>query len=241
MTAHKPSIHILKQQNLCAALQQWLDVLLDYDLTIIYRPGVLHVIPDALSRMFMSSYSDNVDTWGTHSNIKIIQAFSKSASPSDFLCQQSIEAIRAPAPVRKRHELPATLRSGGGEIQETILNSQQPSTSSSLALLSILEDTTPKFVTANDDIEVTYASTYAPLFAHLTDEEKLLIAQDKRGKTVPSESEQQRLLEDAHVAGHYGEKAMYAHIKNRGHWWPRMRVDIDDFWHDIRNQREKLV
>ena len=48
LTDHKPLIHILKQQNLCAALQQWLDVLLDYDLTIMYRPGALHVIPDAL-------------------------------------------------------------------------------------------------------------------------------------------------------------------------------------------------
>ena len=69
LTDHKPLIHILKQQSLCTALQQWLDVLLDYDLEIVYRPGVLHVIPDALSRMYMSSYANNVETWGTHSNI----------------------------------------------------------------------------------------------------------------------------------------------------------------------------
>jgi hypothetical protein len=69
LTDHKPLIHILKQQTLSAALQQWLDVVLDYDLTIKYRPGVLHVVPDALSRMFMSTYSNNRDVWGTHSNI----------------------------------------------------------------------------------------------------------------------------------------------------------------------------
>ena len=69
LTDHKPLIHILKQQLLTTALQQWLDVLLDYDLTILYRPGILHVVPDALSRMYMSTYADNVDTWGTHSNM----------------------------------------------------------------------------------------------------------------------------------------------------------------------------
>ena len=115
LTDHKPLIHILKQQNLCTALQQWLDVLLDYDLTIKYRPGVLHVIPDALSRMYMSSYADNVDTWGTHSNIKIIDTFSKSASPSDFLCQQSIDAIKPMKVVKKRHQFAAASRSGGGK------------------------------------------------------------------------------------------------------------------------------
>ena len=62
LTDHKPLIHILKQQSLSTALQQWLDVLLDYDLSIMYRPGVLHVIPDALSRMYMSSYANNVET-----------------------------------------------------------------------------------------------------------------------------------------------------------------------------------
>ena len=61
LTDHKPLIHILKQQNLSTALQQWLDVLLDYDLTIKYRPGILHVVPDALSRMYMSSYDNNLD------------------------------------------------------------------------------------------------------------------------------------------------------------------------------------
>ena len=76
------------------------------NLSIMYRPGVLHVIPDALSRMYMSSYSDNVDSWGTHSNIQIMDAFNKSASPSDFLCQQSIDAISPPTPARKRHLIP---------------------------------------------------------------------------------------------------------------------------------------
>ena len=87
LTDHKPLIHILKQQVLSVALQQWLDVLLDYDLTIQYRPGVLHVIPDALSRMYESIYGDDTITWGTVSNIKLLEGFDSTGattgSPSD--------------------------------------------------------------------------------------------------------------------------------------------------------------
>ena len=71
-TDHKPLIHVFKQTNLATALQQWLDVILDYDLIIKYRPGVINVVPDALSRMYMTAYHDNKQIWGTHSNIKIM-------------------------------------------------------------------------------------------------------------------------------------------------------------------------
>lgn len=251
LTDHKPLIHILKQQSLCTALQQWLDVLLDYDLTIIYRPGVLHVIPDALSRMYMSSYADNVDTWGTHSNIRIIDAFTHVSLPSDFLCQQSLDAIKAPTATRKRHQFAPTQRSGGGKL-----------TSTQAALLSLLhEDTSPFDSNAADMHEFINATSVGPLFACatelpppqlcmaslnaagvLTDEEKLLIAQEKRGKTVPAVDQRQQIVEAAHAAGHYGEKAMYAHIDNEGYWWPHMRDDIASEIRDCRDcQRYNII
>jgi transposase InsO family protein len=70
----------------------------------------------------------------------------------------------------------------------------------------------------------------------LTEEEKLLIAQEKRGKRIPpSEEEQRKLVEAAHAAGHFGEKAMYSHIDKQGWWWPRMRMDIAE---EIKQCRE---
>ena len=249
LTDHKPLIHILKQQSLCTALQQWLDVLLDYDLTIVYRPGVLHVIPDALSRMYMSSYANNVDTWGTHSNIHIIDAFARVSSPSDFLCQQSLDAIKPPTLTRKRHQLTPTQRSGGGTL-----------TSTQAALLSFMHEDTSSFdVDTLDRHEFAGATSIGSLFAcaneavppqlcmyaftgALSDEEKLLIAQEKRGKTVPSVDQRQQLVEAAHAAGHYGEKAMYAHIDNQGYWWPHMRDDIATEIRDCRDcQRYNII
>ena len=252
LTDHKPLIHILKQQSLCTALQQWLDVLLDYDLEIVYRPGVLHVIPDALSRMYMSSYADNVETWGTHSNVRILDAFAKSASPSDFLCQQSLDAVKPPTVARKRHQhtVTPTLRSGGG-------NDNNFQSSSAAALASLLyEDTSAFDISASAQREFMHACECGPLYASssatapsqlcvvapLSDEEKLLIAQEKRGKKVPSAEQQRQLLEQAHAAGHYGEKAMYAHIDSEGYWWPRMREDIASEIRDCRDcQRYNIV
>ena len=90
LTDHKPLIHILQQKQMSVALQQWLDVLLNYDLHIQYRPGILHVAPDALSRMYTTAYQDDNITWGTLSNIRFVDCTetSSSTSPSDALCQQ---------------------------------------------------------------------------------------------------------------------------------------------------------
>jgi transposase InsO family protein len=61
----------------------------------------------------------------------------------------------------------------------------------------------------------------------LTDEEKLLIAQEKRGRSVPvNDTVKKQLVEQAHLAGHFGEKAMLAHIDRLGFWWPELRADI---------------
>ena len=122
LTDHKPLIHILKQQQLSNALQQWLDVLLDYDLTIMYRPGVLHVVPDALSRMYMSTYMNNTDVWGVHDNLRILDDFDAHSSPSDFLCAQSINEARQPTAIKPRHRLPATVSGEGVDTSTHSIN-----------------------------------------------------------------------------------------------------------------------
>ena len=93
LTDHKPLIHIVNQRQLSVALQQWLDILLNYDIIIKYRPGVLHVVPDALSRMYMSAYDRNDTAWGVVDSVRILDAFDAHHSPSDVLCAESLAAI----------------------------------------------------------------------------------------------------------------------------------------------------
>jgi hypothetical protein len=64
-TDHKPLTYIFSSPKLSPALQQWLDVLLDYTFEIRHRDGVLNVIPDTLSRMYGSAYTQS-PVWGVN-------------------------------------------------------------------------------------------------------------------------------------------------------------------------------
>ena len=66
-TDHKPLTYILSSNQLSPALQQWLDVILDYDFKIFHRDGILNIIPDALSRMFSSHYALS-KAWGVNNS-----------------------------------------------------------------------------------------------------------------------------------------------------------------------------
>ena len=116
-TDHKPLMHILNQQTLSVSLQQWIDVIMNYDLTIKYRPGIMHIVPDALSRMYAGAYADKHVAWGTHDNIHFVKSSQQHLSPSDVLCQQSIDEIVPPKSVAKRYR---PITSGGGKAQPPV-------------------------------------------------------------------------------------------------------------------------
>lgn len=120
LTDHRPLIHILQQRNMTVALQQWVDIILDYDLEIKYRPGILHVVPDALSRMYEATYADPSITWGTQNNITFCDKFTdhSSDSPSDAMCIQSLAEIKPLSAVKKRHR-EGTERKGGSKVQRS--------------------------------------------------------------------------------------------------------------------------
>ena len=62
-TDHKPLTYIFESKELSPALQQWLDVILDYTFKIVHRDGVLNHVPDALSRMYGEAYIQS-PVWG---------------------------------------------------------------------------------------------------------------------------------------------------------------------------------
>jgi transposase InsO family protein len=112
-TDHKPLIHIFNQTNLSAALQQWLDVIMGYNLKIIYRPGILHILPDALSRMYTSVYKEPEKVWGTIKSIEFVEDSFKNLSPSDLFCEQSIQQMLKSTTIKKKHEIQ---KSGEGKV-----------------------------------------------------------------------------------------------------------------------------
>ena len=331
------------------ALQQYIDVIMDYDLVINYRPGLLHIVPDALSRMYTNAYNDENKVWGTVPNLEFINNFAKISSPSDFLCQQSINDITPLHVLRKRHEPTSKVGEGDDELTENnniIVNSinidaviensihktnktQQTPTHATVSYCTKPTATTldaqnnavtqPYYqfktndqceslcnarITIGEQYEFDHATLSAPWFSQdsehvirqgtaivnkinhvefsrdvldeaeaeearqqayelehnittshqpsttssadstirpakndlttsedmseelLSEEEKLLVAQAKRGRFIPSPARRTKIVQDAHMRGHFGEKAMYAYIDRENHWWPGVREDI---------------
>lgn len=51
-TDHRPLTYIHEQKELPQIITNWKDTIFNYDFECIYRPGILNIIPDALSRAF---------------------------------------------------------------------------------------------------------------------------------------------------------------------------------------------
>ena len=321
LTDHKPLIHIANQKIMTVTLQQWADVLADYDIKILYRPGILHFFPDALSRVYTSSYQQKDVVWGTRTNLQFINNFSAECSPSDVLCAQSIAAITPLTAIKKRHRVPST-RTGGGkdEAVDDLMQLEQDEITENLQLeVQVVhpadiayirratagrdqddgaddewdltdEDYIIEVISPEDSAEFADALECAPLYSYaetatvreaaiiitqyergqqpsqvraftdaaltydssgcyrmdtlytntgyisklaaderLSDAQLLLLAQEKRQKKAPSnDAHRLKLLAQAHLAGHFGEKAMAAQIEREGYWWPNMRTEIAD-------------
>jgi len=61
---------------------------------------------------------------------------------------------------------------------------------------------------------------------NMTEEEKLSVAMEKRGRRLPDVKKRTELVTTAHARGHFGEKAMLSYIDREGYWWPKLRADI---------------
>lgn len=333
-TDHKPLVYILHQKTMAQALQQYVDVIMDYDLIITYRPGILHILPDALSRMFTSTYDDDSVTWGTVPNVRFLDNFAHNSKSSDFICQQSIDDVTPVKVLTKRHRpvsgqgeerVESVSEGKWGEQNENDNDNEDniDNNNNEKATVSFCaepnagarsargeghrsetlyeyghEQPEVASITDNENYEFDHSFISAPFFAaseynlrqatltcnalgvpvdqevtkeaqaeeertlkyeedelkipredndlhqpspnmdkegnraklvkdKLTEEEKLLVAQNKRGKKVPSTEEKKKeLVVQAHMRGHYGEKAMLAYLDRLGYWWPRMREGI---------------
>ena len=65
VTDHKPLVHLFKQVGLSKALFEWLHVILGYTFDIVHRPGILHILPDAVSRLYSAAQKATKAVWGT--------------------------------------------------------------------------------------------------------------------------------------------------------------------------------
>ena len=150
-TDHMPLQHMLEQKELSHALQQWFDIIQNYNFNVYHRPGILHVVPDALSRVYGTTYDDTEITWGVQNNIKFIKTAETILSPSDLVVRDSILQSRTAVNKKSRHRNPL---SGGGSNNRQQTNSSiiESDHGSLLNLTNIINNINKSTVSEGKDI-----------------------------------------------------------------------------------------
>ena len=223
-TDHKPLTFMLSQTELSPALQCWLDVILDYSFEIRYRPGVLNVMPDVLSRMYTELYQA---TWGV---------------PSDVLTVDEDGTVRVGPTSMSFASAPpihvATLDASSD--RSSVLHGEEDAAASSLADALAALAATDKAVAdvaaaaadaaqadADADADAEGDTDPDPPSKAPPSPIDLAVEMEKRGKTSPPTSvEKVRLIQTEHERGHFGREAVYKALWNKNVWWPTMRADI---------------
>ena len=244
LTDHKPLTYMFESTELSFALQQWLDVLLDHHFVIKYRPGILNVVPDALSRMYSDTYRDS--TWGVPKvPFQVMGAPLLSDSPVTELVVNAVtraaaNTAAAAGNLKEPEQDPPVSPGGGGNAATAALPTHIiDEVNSDMKQLEVVDETEPE----PEPVEVSASASEAPASASpsasasttssasesSTKLVDLLIELDKRGKRSPAtEKEKQELIDSQHQFGHFGVTAVYKALYNKGYWWPHMRTQIQE-------------
>ena len=252
VTDHMPLTHIQTTPTLAPAMQQWLDVILDYTFDIVHCPGVTNVLADSLSRMYEALYDT---AWGvpTKDRQQVIKELglkvdSDITTTADMPRPRSRPSPRqrldpAPAAKTKRRVAAVSIGQGGGEMSMSIsvsantvnkhkrkrsmssTNSHSRNTSTATSA-----HTSPMSITI--DTTPSTATSNRTSRLPLTVEQRetaLLVELERRGKSCPDTvTERDQLIDKAHLAGHFGRDAIYRQLYRDGYWWPGMRDHINE-------------
>ena len=204
-TDHKPLVYMFKSKELSYALQQYLDVILDYSFHIEHRPGILNVLPDALSRLYYDMYA-NAPAWGIPSNITGLEALiDKYGTDAEEVVKLRAAAGSAP---RRSQRLAAAAQSSDGVEPVQVGEGDAHASSIESATESEPDDDPGE----DPDRDAT-----------------LLVEMEKRGKTCPATKEERRaLIEKEHAFGHFGREAIFKKLWSKGIWWLSIRKDIEE-------------
>ena len=237
-TDHKPLTYMFESNELSNALQQWLDVILDYRFEIRYRPGILNVLPDALSRMYSSMYDGT--TWGVSGlPFKVVGA----PVQQDPTATNTVE-VQCHAGTVVTRSKSARLRSA--PIQDLVDNADSKSDSEDeLSLQGVVTgseqdhshvdaDEQDDHLSRDDQTAVTQSDSTlvsggGGVASASTSSVDLMIELAKRGKKAPASTEEKaELIQKEHLFGHFGREAIFKALYNKGYWWPKMRDEIEN-------------
>ena len=203
-TDHKPLSYILQQKELSPALNQWIDILLDYTFEIKYREGKLNILPDFLSRLYAAEYSGS--TWGVPTGREVPWKF-----PADHVIADDGLADTEMNKYDSSNNV-------GVNVNVVTIEEVTASDTSVIAepVLSVPEQ------------NIMGEGNAIPAFNLKTSDDLIdVMIQEQRGITIPkTQQERNELVSQHHLFGHFGRDAMCKSLVRNGYWWRGMRNDV---------------
>jgi len=213
ITDHRPLTYMLTSKQLSLALQTYLDTLIEFSFEIRHRPGILHVLPDQLSRMYTATFTEPV--WGI---LPTAHGFNWNP-PGTALPDPVGESILIHA--AKQNKMKPSVTTGSSALVDSsspIGGGRSPVVNTT----NVTESNTS--INADPDLELVVRAA-----GIVNDSERDLIVQmEMRGKVAPPIPERVPLVEKYHLMGHFGQQAIFLKLFHDNYWWPKMRSDIAD-------------
>ena len=222
-TDHKPLTYMFESKELSVALQQWLDVILDYSFEIRHREGIMNVVPDRLSRMFVSLYEGSA--WGVPNKTNKTMVGADGVVGGGVVVAASTAAGTETGTTK---ELP-DLWWEGSNVQLTFpaTNKHEPTGNNKRIASSAINDEEVKVM---DVDEVQFDDEDAKLLSNgeVHGDGSLVLLAERKGKRIPAPEDRTAILQHEHAMGHFGREAIYTSLWNKQVWWPNMRKAIHD-------------
>ena len=249
-TDHKPLTYVLSSTVLSTTVHGWFDELSDYNFKVIHRPGILNVLPDALSRMYSDTYK-NSDFWGVNdhfntTNITLVDPLGddvpKDVKGATKLDQENTSSSQLTIPL----EIGAIDRSyvnrgadhvGYGRADSWRENTphandltNQESSFFQPSVSSLMGEESDNLSDEKKDQNPTHVNKY------IQPSRELLLELENQGMKIPTnEEEQKELVNKEHAMGHFGITAIYRSLLSKNIWWPKMKQTIINIVQDCHD------
>lgn len=199
-------------------LADWKDTLFSYNFECIYRPGLLNIIPDALSRAFPDElYKMDDSTKGKTSNkVAAISSrkFRHLADNSKSSKEQGpIEMMSVTSKELAEHFIQSI---GSSNIEVEDITMPEPITLTDVNSDNKSIDTTISKDKENSQLEETSAPDHSESYRHNEQSSDTL-------EVVDDEELRKELMKEVHDFGHLGANAMVTALRNRGYTWPKLK------------------
>jgi len=200
-TDHRALIFMLHHDHTNYMINSWLDVLIDFDFTVVHCPGILNVLPDHLSRQY-AEFSELMMAHNQHQRVLIEEGVGLHKQSTDISSQTIHQSAR-----RQRRK-----------VKKMKFSLDIDTVNDKPTIDTIFTDILKKG--SNKPIKPLYLNEKISC----PDKEMQEFILERLNKIAPEHNQRHQMLLDSHDnCGHRGAEFMFKHLWNDGYYWPGMK------------------